>query len=119
MEQLIGKTISGFNLDPDKCWIEFNTSDGEKLHYEAHAECCSYSWIESIEDLDNLIGETIISVDEKDIDGRQEEEHEWLQVYNYDLNTCKGSCTIDFRNSSNGYYGGSLEFNECRSTNQR
>lgn len=115
MNRLIGKTIFSISVGPEKEWIEFIITDGEKFHYDAFGDCCSSSWIESIEDIDNLIGETVISVDAKHIRRGEEGTYECLEVMNYDINTSKGACTIDFRNASNGYYGGYLEFIESQS----
>jgi len=38
--------------------------------------------------------------------GRTRQEHDI--VYGYEIRTPKGRCTVAFRNSSNGYYSGSL-----------
>ena len=35
-----------------------------------------------------------------------------MQYYGTVIDTLKGRCTIAFRNSSNGYYGGNLSWNE-------
>ncbi len=37
-----------------------------------------------------------------------EKEYDCLQFYGYKITTDKGDATIEFRNSSNGYYGGSI-----------
>ncbi len=36
--------------------------------------------------------------------------HYYLQQYFYEIVTDKGSFTLEMRNESNGYYGGSMEF---------
>ncbi len=36
-------------------------------------------------------------------------EFECLQIYKTTLKTDKGDCDVEYRNSSNGYYGGSLD----------
>lgn len=37
-----------------------------------------------------------------------EYENDYLQYYGVQINTDKGAFTLEYRNSSNGYYGGSL-----------
>lgn len=38
----------------------------------------------------------------------EDEEYEYLQFYGFKLQTEKGDVVIEYRNSSNGYYGGDL-----------
>ena len=78
-----------------------------------YGDCCSVSYINSIEDGDVLKGNYLIGYEEKVMDmeeneyrGEKIDIEEYLEVYNIDLKTNKGTCTIDFRNESNGYYGG-------------
>jgi hypothetical protein len=108
LDNLIGQKINSVVVSDDKELIIFET-DTHTYIYNAEADCCSHSWIEYVEDIDNVIGQTITKIEEKDISRGEGGGHECLDVMNYDLYTEKGICKIDFRNSSNGFYGGNLE----------
>lgn len=106
---LIGHTIKDIKLNQQKFnnSITFITSENQKLVFDAYAMCCSESWIESVEGAENLIGQEVLSINEKE-DEEKKGHMDYVQLLNIDINTCKGTCTIEFRNNHNGYYGGSL-----------
>lgn len=90
---------------------------------EVEGDCCSSTWIESIENLDALIGRQIVGIEEVQMGEPSEEEYaKHKEVYGYDgdsledyamkLVTGAGITTIIYRNSSNGYYGGSAGWRE-------
>lgn len=112
LDNLIGQKINSVVVSDDCELITFET-DTHKYIYEAEGECCSCSWVEEIEDIDNIIGQTIIKIKKNGVKrGFEENEYECLDIMNYDIYTEKGICKIDFRNSSNGYYGGNLQISE-------
>src|ERR1700735_534686 len=112
---LIGRTITEVVVAPDKESVEFVTPD-ERYYFEAYGDCCSDSWIESIEWLDNLIGEEVISCDEHCIrEEADSSKNDYVKFYNIEIITKKGLCAIDFRNKSNGYYDGDLTFRPRKS----
>lgn len=45
---LIGKTITGLKIATDRQALLFQTTDGD-LIVRVTADCCSYTWIESVE----------------------------------------------------------------------
>ena len=113
MNPLIGKTLTGLMLAKDKEAIKFLTSEGE-IVARCDADCCSSTWIEAIE---NTVREFPATVtDAADIgDGLPEPvegdpKHDYLQFYGFKVTTDKGVIVIDYRNASNGYYGGSLSW---------
>ena len=78
-------------------------------------DCCSETWISDIFGFSNLKGK-LLRVNELVLhksevynkeDGRTRQEED--AVYGYRFTTELGTSVIAFRNSSNGYYGGSLE----------
>ena len=102
-------------------WLD----DGERMHYDGEkwysepvyhrirteADCCSETWFADIIGFKALIGEKINGIRILDLPtpmdddrGRQEVD----QAYGFELTTNKGACTIVYRNSSNGYYGGHI-----------
>ena len=88
-------------------------------------DCCSQTWIESVENLGALIGRQIVAVEDIDMpevadvvyaarekkDGYRPDS---LQDYAMKLTTPIGITTLIYRNESNGYYGGSADWNVLR-----
>lgn len=110
---LIGKTINGMKISDDRQALLFETTAGN-IEVWVDAECCSYTWVESIElpalgfpakvsAVENLrMPEVKESTFHKDADS--------LSFYGCKIVTNKGEIVIDYRNDSNGYYGGSLSW---------
>jgi hypothetical protein len=89
--------------------IRFNLK-GDSVYYEAIGDCCSISYIESLDNPEIFKDAVLLSVDvedggHKDIKKNEVEVHEWTF---YKFKTTKGMCTLSFRNESNGYYSGWL-----------
>ena len=108
LENIVGKRINGFTITDDKTTLTFNDDAGTLYVYNAEADCCSHSWIENVEDPEYLISNLVMKVEEKEITD-YEEDGCCIQIMGYDIYTDKGICKIDFRNSSNGFYGGRLQ----------
>lgn len=106
---LVGKKIIGYSLDSDRQVLRFDIDHGDPVVLEAEGDCCSHTWIESIDAPDNLLGvvqsaEQIDMPDLGDMPGC-----EVVRYYGLKIVTDKGHVVIDYRNDSNGFYGGSLE----------
>lgn len=114
------------------------TRDGKRELYqlEVWGDCCSHSWIEDVFEPNALIGHTILRVEDLDLDTpanqkpcihcnenhmtiiddmydgtvkvTDQNSHDHLQYYGFAIYTEVGRFVIDFRNESNGYYGGSI-----------
>ncbi len=112
MKELIGKKISGLRINEDQRVLVFDTDQGA-VGYEAYGDCCSESWFADITGVSAMIGGTVQPVEEVSIDRYHVEDGRTLQeydeAYGYKLTTDKGYADIVFRNSSNGYYGGSID----------
>jgi hypothetical protein len=93
------------------------SSDGEKFdiefedgiqHFMVEGECCSRSWIEHMEFPSDIKGATLLSVHHSPITVTELAEYDILKVYETCFRTDKGDIILEYRNSSNGYYGGEL-----------
>ena len=96
-------------------YIKFFSEDNAQLIYQSYADCCSESWIESIEGVNSLLNNKINSVTKIESNNITKNwvpnpPTQFLLAFAYELKTDKGCCIIEFRNESNGYYGGDLEF---------
>lgn len=105
---LIGKKVVAVFLATDGGAIRFDVEGGESIVAHADGDCCSHSWIEYVETPENLLG-TVSAVEDVDL-GKEPDttNYEYCQFYGCKIYTEKGSSLLDYRNESNGYYGGSL-----------
>lgn len=107
---LIGKTITEMKIARDKKAILFISDCG--LHYVAKVEgdCCSTSWVESIEMPALGLPFRILQITDLELNKGpvSNDEYEYLQFYGAKVSTDKGDMIIDYRNESNGYYGGDI-----------
>lgn len=108
--KLIGKKIVDVKIAEDKLAMLFVCDNGEELVVRVDADCCSYTWIESVELPALGFPFTVIACDDLDMNKEplENEEYECLQFYGSKITTDKGDMVIDYRNDSNGYYGGDI-----------
>jgi hypothetical protein len=106
---LVGKKILAVYLAEDGEAIRFDVEGGDPVVARVDADCCSHTWIEYIETPEHLLG-TVQKVENIDLDKTEENtaDGEYIQFYGCKITTERGSSLLDYRNSSNGYYGGSL-----------
>lgn len=115
LSDLVGKTLTSVENTGDE--VKFVTEDGETylmLHYQ---DCCEYVRVEDVcGDLDDLVGSPIVLAEDvsneapepkKDDDGWGCDSETWTF---YKLATNKGSVTIRWYGTSNGYYSESVDF---------
>lgn len=109
---LIGKTLLGMKIAEDRQALLFQTTDGD-IVVDVDADCCSYTWVEGVELPALGFPALVTAVDDLDMpqDDKPSAFHkdpESLAFYGCKITTDKGEIVIDYRNDSNGYYGGSL-----------
>jgi hypothetical protein len=108
-ENLEGKKI--LSIEVNEQLLRFNLPHSA-VCYEAYGDCCSSSYIESIDNPEIFndaifLGAESVSGETKEVSGC--EYHKWTF---YKFKTSKGMATLSFRNESNGYYNGYLELIE-------
>lgn len=114
LQSLVGKTISKIYVSEDKDYIAFESKESEELHcFVAQGECCSESWISGVfSDKGSFpFPMKVLSVREHVYKEEKGEDDEGLiKTYMIDLVGDDGEkITVFFKNSSNGYYGGTIE----------
>lgn len=113
-KELIGKTIDEIVLDKSRENLYFySKKDDLWFHYYAYGDCCSNSWFEHVgSDLADDQPVKVFSVLEREMppDDNNSKDNECLAFYGWSLVTDRGYLDIEMRNSSNGYYGGSVQF---------
>lgn len=110
-ENLIGKTISGLRVNDDQSVLVFDHPDGTFTAFKTYGDCCSETWFADITGVSALLGGEVRTTEDVDVDviedGRTRQEYD--SFYGVKLTTNKGHADIVYRNSSNGYYGGSAD----------
>lgn len=109
---LIGKVVTAVHLADDNMAIKFDVADGEPIIARTDGDCCSHTWIENVENVEALIGAAVLSVRNIDMPEAppRDNDYDVIAYYGCGIATAKGECILDYRNSSNGYYGGSLSW---------
>lgn len=108
---LIGKTVAGLQLTTDKKAIRFVLADGSDVVARADGDCCSSTWIEHISLPARGFPAVVLEAGDIDMpDLGSPGEYESIAYYGFELKTDKGHMVIDYRNESNGYYGGDLSW---------
>lgn len=109
-EYLIGKTLKDLKIAKDKMALLFILDGGEEMIARTDGDCCSVSWIESVELVSFPCA--ITSIEDVPMSSIDEDECTLIQIYCTKINTTKGCLIIEYRNESNGYYGGSICFGD-------
>lgn len=108
MNPLVGKKLVSLQLADDKKAIRFVLEDGECVAH-ADGDCCSETWIEHVS-LPTSFPATVLEV--ADLNLPQPDDSGELKYYGCCIKTDRGDLVIDYRNSSNGYYGGDLTWGD-------
>lgn len=114
MKELIGQTVRKIFIDVDDESIAFVT-DTQVIGYATDGECCSSTWIDSVTGVEALLNQTVLTHESmnnvelgKDRDTVEGHYIEVMENYGEKLTTQQGHIDIIYRNSSNGYYMGSI-----------
>lgn len=102
------KALASVEKNEDGSRLIFTLADGRTLTYTAEGDCCSYSWVEHLTVPPDLAGTISTSYSEADM-GETEKDYETIRVYQTAFQTPKGEIIVEYRNASNGYYGGWLD----------
>lgn len=111
LASLLGQTLVSIKGRGDELWFE--TEDGNKYKMYHSQSCCESVTIEDITgDLDDLIGNPLVMAEcvtnhDDPKEGWGSDSHTWTF---YKLGTIKGTVTIRWYGSSNGYYSESVDF---------
>lgn len=111
LEVLKKKVIESLEITPDKRHLKFNILGENPKVFFAYGGCCSNSWFESLNGFENLIGFKVLEIIEKPETSNREEDEDLdklIRYYGFSFKTERGFCDLEMRNSSNGYYGGSI-----------
>lgn len=109
-KSLDGKVIQQVRIADDKKAILFVTDKGEVIA-KCDGDCCSSTWIEHLSLPAYGLPARVISVENLNMpDLGSPDEYDVIAYYGCKIVTDKGDLVIDYRNESNGYYGGNLSW---------
>jgi len=116
IKETLGQKVAFVQLDSARNVLSLGLQDGRVYRFEVEGDCCSHSWIEHLEAPSDLEGATILGWASRElVEGIDTPHDNYLQVYNTVIRTTAGDVVMEFRNESNGYYGGYLQFMGCTS----
>lgn len=108
MEKIIGYIIKEIYDDDGLVFILEKDNKKYKAVYELYGDCCAYPYIESFDNKDWLINQEVISAEHFYLDSVGDDDV--IDYHRYEISSRKGTASIEFRVSHNGYYGGSINF---------
>lgn len=115
-EGLVGKTLTSIVKTDDDYEMLFTLDDGIQYKMYHDQDCCENVSVESIVgDLSDVMGSPILLAEEvtQDVNDGAKAMNEYDDSFTwtfYKLSTIKGSVTIRWYGTSNGYYSESVSF---------
>lgn len=106
---LIGHTVEAVYVNEDKTALAFLTEVGP-LVFVAYGDCCSSTWVEHVT-LDFKRGEVTQITYPEMPDDPNDDRDEVVSCYGANINIgYRGTIAVEYRNGSNGYYGGNMQY---------
>jgi len=114
LERLVGRKLDAVSLSREKDVFGF-AAEGIEVWLGVEGDCCSYSWVEHVTVTPGAIGAEIIGYSQPNVEQPSDTSQikrpdgypvDSLAVYELRLHTRAGDVVVEFRNDSNGYYGG-------------
>jgi hypothetical protein len=106
--ELRGQRVEALWVSPEEETMVI-VCGARQLQLPTDGDCCSQSWWADAVGVKQLVGATVTGAEEIDLpepaDDRSRQEVD--SAYGLRITTDRGVCDLIFRNSSNGYYGGS------------
>jgi len=106
-DDIFGSTLKAiyFSAGGDYCKIE---TDKQSYYMDTEGDCCSNTYFAEVigKPEGGVLESENIDMPELPV-GHPDKDDELVQCYGIEIKTTKGVVTIVYRNSSNGYYGGS------------
>lgn len=111
---MVGRKLRSIELSEDRQYITVTFEDETYIKFYTEGDCCSSSWVEHLNLPGDIKGATFLSAEDSGRVDAFDEGYEYIQVYNTVFHTSVGDIVLEYRNSSNGYYGGCLTVAEDR-----
>jgi len=121
---LVGKRINGLFIGDDAWALVFRDINGRHYCFRTKNDCCNTVWFNHVNGVETVLGEgnvfdilrgaMITGVESKGwTDDRTDEDgYDVIQDGFWTIATDRGYIDLEVRNSHNGYYGGSVVYDE-------
>ncbi len=113
-DSMIGSTLVTVQGKVGDDVLSFHTTDGRVFRFFHDQDCCETVSVEDITgDLEDLLGSPLVEAEEVDNTDAPEIDCESYTWTFYRFGTAKGSVTVRWLGTSNGYYSESVYFEEA------
>ena len=121
---LVGKRINGLFIGDDAWALVFRDINGRHYCFRTENDCCNTVWFNHVNGVETVLGEgnvfdilrgaMVTGVESKGwTDDRTDEDgYDVIQDGFWTISTDRGYIDLEVRNSHNGYYGGSVVYDE-------
>ena len=121
---LVGKRINGLFIGDDAWALVFRDINGRHYCFRTENDCCNTVWFNHVNGVETVLGEgnvfdilrgaMVTGVESKGwTDDRTDEDgYDVIQDGFWTIATDRGYIDLEVRNSHNGYYGGSVVYDE-------
>ena len=121
---LVGKRINGLFIGEDAWALVFRDINGRHYCFRTKNDCCNTVWFNHVNGVETVLGEgnlfdilrgaMVTAVESKGWTDDRTDEDGWdvIQDGFWTIATDRGYIDLEVRNSHNGYYGGSVVYDE-------
>ena len=121
---LVGKRINGLFIGDDAWALVFRDINGRHYCFRTENDCCNTVWFNHVNGVETVLGEgnvfdilrgaMVTGVESKGWTDDRTDEDGWdvIQDGFWTIATDRGYIDLEVRNSHNGYYGGSVVYDE-------
>ena len=119
---LVGKRINGLFLGDDDWALVFRDINERYYCFRTENDCCNQVWFNHINGVSTVLGEgnlfdilrgaMVTAVEDKGWSEDREDGYDVIQDGFWTIKTDRGYIDLEVRNSHNGYYGGSVKYDE-------
>lgn len=119
---LVGKRINGLFLGDDDWALVFRDINQRYYCFRTENDCCNQVWFNHVNGVETVLGEgnlfdvlrgaMVTAVEDKGWSEDREDGYDVIQDGFWTIKTDRGYIDLEVRNSHNGYYGGSVKYDE-------
>ena len=119
---LVGKRINGLFIGDDDWALVFRDINGRHYCFRTENDCCNTVWFNHVNGVETVLGEgnlfdilrgaMVTGVEDKGWTEDRADGYDVIQDAFWTIKTDRGYLDLEVRNSHNGYYGGSVKYDE-------
>ena len=119
---LVGKRINGLFIGDDDWALVFRDINGRHYCFRTENDCCNTVWFNHVNGVETVLGEgnlfdilrgaMVTGVEDKGWTEDRADGYDVIQDAFWTIKTDRGYIDLEVRNSHNGYYGGSVKYDE-------